>query len=116
MKLRIDYYDNRHYADITGSCGCWDYSKLIPYIEEDIEKLHGELCKRFLRVKDYELLDIRLRYHIGIIAVIEGILEELAATDTFRNALSDVFDDEVIVLYGAYLDQAEVITTIKRED
>jgi hypothetical protein len=114
LRLRVDLYDNRHYGDLSEAVGYWDYSGLFPYIDRDMAILKAELAKRFTRVMDYELTDIRLHYHIWIFALAESILTELVTENAFLNALTDVFDVEVSVLFGAYLDQSEVIATLKR--
>ena len=114
LRLKLDLYDARHYGDLNSHGGYWDYVELFPYIDEDIILLRDELAKRFSRIKDYELLDIRLYYHIGVFRIIWAILMELTADEAFAAALSDVFEQKVTILFGAYLDQSEEIAVIER--
>ena len=116
LKVKIDFYDARYYGDIEMTGGHWDYKDLLlfPYIDEDMEIICCELLKRFTRLKNYELLDIRLYYHIGIFALMLEILKILAEDKAFTEAFfGGIFASEVTVLYGAYLDQSEVIASIK---
>ena len=112
LRFRMDFYDTRYYADITGSGGYWDYSELFPFIDEDMESLRGKLVKRFTRVKDYELTDIRMIYCVGVFAIMEMVLAELATETAFEEVLTEVFESEVYVMYGAYLDQSKLIAKI----
>ena len=112
--LKIDMYDARHYGDLISDGGYWDYSELFPYINEDMQLLRDELSKRFLRIKDYEIADIRLYYHTGIFQMMWAVLMELAIEETFLEILSEEFEPTVHILFGAYLDKAEVVGTISK--
>jgi hypothetical protein len=114
LRLRIDLYDSRHYGDLSEACSYWDYGSLFPYIDEDMATLKAESIKRFTRVMDYEFTDVRLYYHIWLFALTESILAELISENAFMASLTDIFDSEVTVLFGSYLDQAEVIAVLKR--
>ena len=114
LQLKIDFYDTRYYADITESGGYWDYSVLFPFVDEDMNELHGKLRNKFQRIREYELLDIRLVYYIGVFAIMEMALTELAAEDAFADAFTEVFEPEIYVLFGAYHDQSKLIAKVKR--
>ena len=111
-KLRMDFYDERYFGDITEAGGYWDYSVLFPYIDEDIESLKGILSKQMLRVKEYELIDLRMVYHVGVFAIMEEVLTKLAAEDGFTKAFTEIYEPKVSVMYGAYLDQSKLIATV----
>ncbi|MDR0469896.1 MAG: hypothetical protein LBH09_07985 [Peptococcaceae bacterium] len=112
LRLKMDFLDARYYADITDSGGYWDYSALLPFVDEDMEILRNKLLKQFRRVMEYELSDIRMVYCVGLFAIMEMALTELVAETAFAEALAEVFEPEVFVLYGAYHDQAKLIATI----
>jgi hypothetical protein len=112
LKLKLDLYDARHYGDLSSDGGYWDFAELFPYIDEDIRLLRDELGKRFHRVMDYELIDIRLYYHAGVFQMMWAILSDLADESAFAAIFTDVFEPTANVLFGAYLDQSEIIATI----
>jgi hypothetical protein len=114
LRLRIDLYDSRHYADMTDVGGYWDYQELFPYIDDDMAKLKGELEKQFRRVRDYEIFDIRNYYHVAVFALIGEILKDIVAKDAFAESLTGAYEAEVAVLFGAYLDQSELIATVNK--
>jgi hypothetical protein len=123
--LKLDLYDARHYADMRSDGGHWDYSEMFPYIDEDMGQLRSDLVKRFTRIMDYEISDIRLYYHTGVfkmmwatlmeLGVEEGFAAALAGTSAAGVSMADVFEPNVSVLFGAYLDQSEVVAEIERQ-
>jgi len=114
LQLRIDLYDTRHYGDLTDTKSYWDYQELFPYIDDDMKQLRIELDKRFLRITNYEILDMRMYYHVGVFALIEEVLKEIVTSVPFFEALGELYQSEISVLYGGYLDQARVIASINR--
>jgi hypothetical protein len=111
--LKIDLYDQRHYGDLAVAGSYWDYQALFPYIDVDMVQIRSELVKNFLRIKDHEILDFRLYYHVGVFALIEEILTEILTGEICQAALSELFPAEITVLFGGYLDHARVIATIR---
>jgi len=113
LVLKIDYYDVRYFKDINTVDSFWEYDKLFPYVSEDMEMLHGRLQKQFIRFKEYEFYDIRMHYHFGVFLIMKEILRNMTAEKAFSEAISAISGSEVTVLYGAYLDQADVIGIIQ---
>ena len=116
LKLKLDLYDARHYGDLSSHGGYWSYDELFPYIDEDMQILRDELASKSLRIDDYKVSEIRLEYHVGVFQMMWAILMELGDEEAFAAALSDVFEPTVKVIFGAYLDQSEVVATIHRKE
>ena len=112
LTLKIDCFDERYYGDLREIDAYWDYSELFPYIDEDMAILHKELGNTFIRFMDYEIWDIRQCYHIWIFILMKDIVKNLIAGEEASQLLADIRGSELAVLYGAYLDQAEVIRMI----
>ena len=114
FRLKIDLYDTRHYGDLTGGDGYWDYAELFPYVDEDIDRLKEEWEQQFLHIREYEVVDLRLRYSVGVFAILEKILRDMVSEEAFGPVLEGMMEPEAAVFYGAYLDQSAVIATMKR--
>lgn len=114
LRFRIDFYDARYYSDITDIGGYWDYSELFGFIDEDIEFLHMKLSEKFARIKEYELVDIRMVYHIAVFAIMEMVLTELVSDIAFAQVLTEIFEPEIYVFYGAYMDQSKLTAKVRK--
>jgi hypothetical protein len=51
-------------------------------------------------------------YHVGVFAIMEEVLRLLAEEEIFANALTNLYEPEVYIAYGAYLDQSKLLATI----
>ncbi|MDR0491267.1 MAG: hypothetical protein LBH28_08510 [Oscillospiraceae bacterium] len=111
-RLKIDFYDAGYYGDLAEAGGFWDYSMLFPYVDDDIEMLRNKLTGQMRRVMEYELIDLRMVYHVGVFAIMEEILTLISADEAFANALTEIYEPKVLVIYGAYLSQSKLITTV----
>jgi len=113
--LKIDYYDERYFRDISDIDSFWDYSELFPYIDEDMAKIRDELQEEFISLKNYDILDIEMLYHVGVFAVMKEILASMVSEEDFLKAVATICDVETAVLNGAYSGQTEVIGHFGRE-
>ena len=109
LTIKIDFYDEQYFSDISEVDLFWKYDELFPYIEDDVKQLYGEIRKQFAPLLSYELTDVHMPYHAGILLIMREIIKELVAKQEFSKAMKEICDSAVMVMYGGYLDKAEII-------
>lgn len=114
--FQISFYDDLLYLDPIESCIYWCPNFIFRYIDEDICFLKKALQATFIRIRDYEIDDIRRRYveeYLTLAASLfqNNIVEILKACNIDELKL----DDEVQILFGGYIDNLLKIGVIKRE-
>ena len=107
--IKVDFYDERYYRDIEEIDCYWDFTMLFPEEESEYlncaDKLRGEL----IRLQSGELSQLKIGLMVLNFMVLKEILRELVKSERLLEELSPYCGDEMFFIYGAYLDQAEVI-------
>lgn len=107
--VKMDFYDNRYYRDVEETDCFWDCRDLFPFYEEECQHIEADMKSEIVRVHSGELSRIR----IGLIAVdyltLQSVLKVLVMSESFLERILPYCGQSVQLLYGAYLDEAEVL-------
>lgn len=109
MLIRLDFYDKGYYRDVEEMSSYWDCSSLFPDAKEEYIRLKEWLEKRIIRIQSSELSQLKLGLMIFNYKILHSILPKLVKAERVEGLLRLCCENEAYVLYGAYLDQAEVI-------
>lgn len=107
--LKIDFYDERYYADIHEIDCYWDYESLFPEYEEDIILLKSELKQAVPRITAYEIQKACIWYQIGNFIVLKTVIQDMMQKIKPDEKLGVYSASAGAVFYGAYLDQSEAV-------
>lgn len=111
--LKIDFYDERFYADPCEIECYWDYSLLFPKQQEQIETMMACVRKGSIKVRDYEILERLPLYRLGQMRLLQNVMTELSGNEKILSLLAA--EGEIQVLYGTYMGEFRKLRSIKKE-
>ena len=65
--LRIDFYDENFFDDISESCAYFSYAHLIPFYQQSVEFLCEKAEREFVRFMDYERDALAWKYKTEVL-------------------------------------------------
>lgn len=107
--IKVDFYDRRYYRDIEEIDCYWDFGLLFGEEEKEYLNYADKLRREVIRLQSGELSQLRIGLLIFNYMVLKEILKELVKSERLLKELRPYCKDEVFFIYGAYLDQAEVL-------
>ncbi len=113
--IKMDFYDARHYRDVEETDCFWDYSGLFPSYDRERKDAEAELRRRIVRMQSGELSRIGIGMTACGALALKPILKELAASREFLRNIRHYCGCPAYILYGAYLDEAELLYQIEIE-
>lgn len=113
MLLKLDFYDKRYYSDPEEADFFWDCHELFPEHDDELNRMVREIRERVIRAKSNEISMAGICMTACNCLVLKPIVEKLVQCRSFERLTEAYRDDRVPVLYGAYLDEAEVIHEMK---
>ena len=93
----------------------WDYSGLFPSYDRERKDAEAELRRRIVRMQSGELSRIGIGMTACGAPALKPILKELAASREFLRNIRHYCGCPAYILYGAYLDEAELLYQIEIE-
>ncbi len=113
-RIRVDILDERFYGDEAEAAVYLDLNGIYQNFETDIKQLYTQAVKAIFQIQRYEMDYIRFEYmmyyHRMAKAFIKAVLEETEVSFLFADA---VYCDEVNVLFGGYMDEADYLLTLR---
>lgn len=109
MLVRLDFYDNKYFMDHQDVECYWDYQCLFPGYAAAVQELETQLSEEVVRLSSYELQRARLYYQTCNFILLKDIIQEFVKTKRFKQIIETCSEPQVSILFGAYLDQAELI-------
>lgn len=113
-RVKIDFYDQRYFADLQEIDCFWDYQMLFPEYAQELLELEDQLRQDVPRLTSCELQKARTCFQTGNFIVLEPVLQALLDDAKIKECLDRYSASEVNVFYGAYLDQSELICRWER--
>lgn len=114
--IKIDFYDNRHFYDLSEIDVYWDYTFIIPSIEEKMKAIKTYLIKGFQPVKNYEIEHLKLYFQTGYFMALESILHKIYENQQFQIQIVTKIPNEVSIYFGAYLSESILLGKIGGEN
>ncbi len=118
--MRIDVWDERLYSDTSGEEVYWNVDCIYQLFEEDIRKIKKRIEWSIPRIREYETDYIRYAYasfyHGLMKALLKNMLEALLMDNPDFWEKEGAWEDEVQILFGEYMGQADVLYTLSRGD
>ncbi|MBQ9989543.1 MAG: hypothetical protein IJP31_01160 [Lachnospiraceae bacterium] len=109
LLIRLDAYDKRYYRDVEEVECYWDYSSIFPDFSAEFNRLAEELRKRMIRVQSSEVSRLKIGMMVLNAVIMETVLSEMIISKEVEQLLEEFCEEKACILYGTYLDQAEVI-------
>lgn len=114
--VQINVYDKQFYLDKVEISSDLDLSYLFQFIEEDMVYIKKELGKRFIRLKDYELVNIRTKYIVRYYKLAEYLIRDLVPyIQRIKEFKKIDKENRVIVLWGEYMGSFSCIQELQEE-
>lgn len=118
---RLEFYihamDEGFYLDEqeTGIYYCPQFLQ-TPYLE-DINYLHKKTAEKFMRIQEYELLNVNEEYIEFYYSIMYKMLENVSGLimETIEKS-SILISDDFKIIYGEYMDNATILYTKKRDE
>jgi hypothetical protein len=108
--------DSFLYLDERKSLVCWSLPVLYEGIEEDMAQVRKLLQKRFIRLEEFELFYIKKKLLDDNWEQFQDSASFLAGQAAGVLAHSGILlEDEVIFLYGNYMDDMKIAGTLRRK-
>lgn len=117
LVIRIDVLDNSFYLDAQESAGYYCPMFLQERYIQDVDLLQKKLSEKFVRLQNYELIDIKKEYVSFYQSILFRMLESL--TEVMMESIADsgiLKADGFKILFGEYMDNAIVLYEEKYED
>ena len=109
--------DSFLYLDEGKSLVCWSLSVLYEGIEEDMAQVRKLLQKRFIRLEEFELFYIKKKLLDDNWEQFQDSVSFLAAQAAGVLAHGGILlEDEVVFLYGNYMDDMKIAGTLRRKN
>ena len=109
MLVKLDFYDENYFSNICDTDCYWDYHLLFPEYAGALAGLEERLYAEVVRLTSHELQRARLYYQVCNFMALEEVIRKLVKTEHFQACIRPCSESVVSILYGAYLDQAELI-------
>lgn len=113
LLIKLDVYDKRYYRDVEEVECYWDCSSFFPDFSAEFREMAEELSKKMIRVQSGEISRLRIGMMVVNYMLLKPILEEMVRGKEVEKQLELFCEEKACILYGAYLDQAEVIYQFK---
>lgn len=102
------------YLDEFGSSIYWRPPCLFDSIEKDMEEVKKYLYKSFVRIEEYEFLQIKLKLLHDNRELLKEIIPRLIHKNSEIIINSSLrMDDELLILHGVYMERLQVIGHVK---
>lgn len=104
------------YLDDNFSCVYWKPDFIYESIDEDMEKVKCILQQKYIRIEKFELLYLKQKLLSDDWEVFSKIIAKLAekiAEQVLNSPL--LLEDELVILYGDYMDRLDVAAKIGTE-
>ncbi len=112
-EIALAMADKRLYLDEAMDCIYWMPDVIHEEIEKDMEEAENLLTKAFIRLEKYELFHIRQQLLSDDWELFCGVLPRLVKAIEGRITDSSLFwEDDLEVLCGGYMEEAETICHI----
>jgi hypothetical protein len=116
--IRIDLMDGGFYSDTALSTSYWNANNIYYLFEEDVKAISEKIGKYFPRIREYEVDYIRYAYlsyyHRITKAFIQSMLTESLSEEGFLPC-ADRLENQVRILFGEYMGQADVLFILGEE-
>lgn len=115
MLVKMDCYDKCYYADIADFDCFWNCKKLFPQYDIEKNKIEKNLQREVIRTKSGEISQVGICLTACNYLILKPIVSELVRGERFQNLINSYCAQKTFFLYGAYLDQAEVVYQFWKE-
>lgn len=116
--IRIDMMDSSFYSDTASSISYWDARNIYYLFEEDVKAISKQIETYLPRIREYEVDYIRYAYipyyHRITKAFIHSMLNEAISVEGFLPC-KDRLDNQVHILFGEYMGQADILYILGKE-
>lgn len=116
--IRIDLMDGGFYSDTAQSTSYWNADNIYHLFEEDIKAIREKIEKCFPRIREYEVDYIRysyMPYYHGVTKTfIQSVLNEALMEEGFLPCKGRL-ENQVRILFGEYMGQADVLFILREE-
>ncbi len=109
MLIKLDFYDEGYYRDVEEIDCYWDCSSLFWDLETEYRNMAEEMKKNMIRIQSGEFSQLRVGLTVLNYMILKPVLKELVKSERVEKQLRVFCNEKAYILYGAYLDQAEVI-------
>jgi len=110
LQVRIDTFDDGFYLDEYEATGYYYPTFYQKRYEEDLACLHEELCRKFIRLQNYEVAAVKKEYSVYYAALIYRMVEsqtDLIMEEVLESKIG--LTDRFKILYGSYMDRAGIL-------
>ena len=107
--VKMDFYDGRYYRDVEETDCFWDCWELFPFYEEECRQMEADMKEKIVRVHSGELSRIRIGLTAMDYLVLKSVMEILVHSESFLSRILPYCGRTTALLYGAYLDEAELV-------
>ena len=110
LMVFIECLDDGFYLEQQETAQIFEFSFLYKQYMEDISFLHKKVKEKFIRLKNYEIMEVRLEYAFFYSSLIYKMMKNLSDLLMQEIEKSKVnVTDRFKVLYGEYLETAAVV-------
>lgn len=110
LMVYIECLDDGFYLDQQETAKMFEFFFLQKQYMEDISFLHKKVKEKFIRLKNYELMEIRLEYAYFYSSLIYEMMKNLSDLLMQEIEKSKVnITDKFRILYGEYIETAAVV-------
>ena len=101
------------YLDEHMSCVYWKPDLIYENINSDMENVRKKLEQKYIRIEEYELLYIKQKLLLDDWKLFFKVLERLSSKVAEKTQERyEIFEDEIDILAGDYMDRLDVISSI----
>ncbi len=116
MEIYIDALDDSFYLDGSETARSYYPDFLQEEFRQDIEKLVGWVEKKFLRLQEHEMSEIKRKYaeyYDEILCEMVRSLSELIVREIKDSSIE--ITDNITMAYGKYMDEAVIVYAKEKE-
>ena len=115
--LRIDIYDSNYVCDDVEVVGEWTPEHIFDRCKDDMDKAMRILSSDYIRVEPYEhrmlYQSYVADYYLLAVVILRDMLPMIKELKTYQHMQKE---EEVVVIYGEYMDKGEKIYSIVNEE
>lgn len=115
--FRIDIFDQGIFLDDIEVSSEWSYDFIFKYTENDMKKIKNIISSNYIKVKNYELWELKNSYEYNYYIAAESILTELSSCIDKLNSYKKMKKNkEVSVMIGEYMNSPVIIRKFQEDN
>lgn len=115
--FRIDVFNEEMFLDDIEVTSEWSFDFVFKYIDSDMEKIKRIISSNYIKIKNYELWELKNSYEYNYYLAVEFILKELTDCINKLKCFKKMKKNEkVYVMFGEYMEKPIVLQVFEEKE